>query len=101
MRDYGFNDLLVSCDPEREVIFSDKRRRLEVSFAELNGRWAYGYDYTYHIGGSGCAPSFGEYRQSYPTKAEARKAVLRMWEKEIGPTNNEETYQLDLFGGVM
>lgn len=101
MMDYKFNDIMVACNPEREVIFNDGKRRLAVSFAEKDGRWACGYDYRYQTGGSSSAPAFNEYRESYATKQEARAAVLEVWRDKISPQNMAKTGQLDLFGGVI
>ena len=99
--DYQFNENMVACNPEREVIFDDGKRRLVVSFAEKDGRWAYGYDYRYQTGGSSSSPAFNEYRKSYATKQEAREAVLEIWRDKISPQNRAETGQLDLFGGAI
>ena len=70
------NDFMVAMSPESEVIYESDKMHFEISLAEHEGKWAFGYDYRYPIGGGGSAPAFSENRELFETRKAARAAAV-------------------------
>lgn len=82
---YGINDHLVSEAPTKEVLYSDRFFLAEICYAEYLGVWAWGCEYQYKGGGTGCGgggslPCFSHTRKEpvpVRTKEQCRKEALQ------------------------
>jgi len=75
---FEFNEIGVCQNPEVETIFDNKKHIVRIKLAESDGKWLYGYSFSYdnNTGGGGIAPCFSEYRKHYETRTEAREEAL-------------------------
>lgn len=75
---FEFNEIGVCQNPIVETIFDNKKNIVKIKLAESDGKWLYGYSFSYdnYNGGGGVAPCLSENRKQYDTKAEAREEAL-------------------------
>lgn len=80
---YGINKYQVCTTPAMEVIYESKNIKAAISWAEKDGRWAYGYYFEMSGTAAGCftassLPAFNEYRESFSSKQAARVKAIEV-----------------------